>query len=71
MLYGAYIDFRCLLGHQGIRHFPQGERGGSLGYSLKLTFYAWPQNTDRLFTDYGVKWLMENEYVRAMGWDGL
>ena len=28
-------------------------------------------NTDRLFTDYGVKWLMENEYVRAMGWDGL
>ena len=61
MLYGAYIDFRCLLGHQGIRHFPQGERGGGLGYSLKLTFYAWPQNTDRLFTDYGAKWLMENE----------
>ena len=80
MLYGTCIDFRCLLGHQGIRHYirVQGgaksiiySLGGGLSYSLKLTFYAWPQNKDRLFTDYGVKWLIENEYMRATNWDGL
>lgn len=71
MLYGAYIDFRCLLGHQGIRHFPQGERGGELGLLIKTYLLCLATKYRCLFTDCGVKWLMENEYVRAMGWDGL